>query len=80
MTKARSWQHFPLGGDGLKADLIRHEGRVQLPQPAPVFRELDLSQVVQLTRSFHFSISHIPRESNTEANSLASAAVRKPFL
>lgn len=31
----------------------------------------------KLARSFHFSISHIPRENNTEANSLASSAVRK---
>jgi ribonuclease HI len=28
-------------------------------------------------RSFHFSISHISRERNTEANSLASSAVRQ---
>jgi len=34
----------------------------------------------KLARSFHFSISHIPRERNTEANSLANSAVRKPFL
>jgi len=34
----------------------------------------------KLARSFHFSISHIPRESNTEANSLASSAVRTQFL
>jgi ribonuclease HI len=31
----------------------------------------------KLARSFGFSISHIPRENNTEANSLASSAVRK---
>lgn len=30
----------------------------------------------KLARSFHFSISHIPREHNTEANSLASSAAR----
>jgi ribonuclease HI len=34
----------------------------------------------KLAHSFHFSISHIPRESNTEANSLASSAVRKQCL
>src|SRR5215813_6935497 len=34
----------------------------------------------KLARSFHFSISHIPRESNTEANSLASYAIRQQFL
>ena len=34
----------------------------------------------KLARSFHFSISHIPRESNTEANRLASSAVRKQIL
>jgi hypothetical protein len=34
----------------------------------------------KLARSFQFSISHIPRESNTEANSLAISAVRKQFL
>jgi ribonuclease HI len=34
----------------------------------------------KLARSLNFSISHIPRESNTEANSLASYAVRKQFL
>jgi len=34
----------------------------------------------KLARSFQFSISHIPRERNTEANSLANSAVRKPFL
>ena len=33
----------------------------------------------KLARSFQFSISHIPRESNTEANKLASSAVRKQF-
>ena len=33
----------------------------------------------KLAHSLHFSISHIPRESNSEANSLASAAVRKQF-
>jgi ribonuclease HI len=31
----------------------------------------------KLTRSFEFSISHIRREHNTEANSLANSAVRK---
>jgi len=30
----------------------------------------------KLTRSLDFSISHVPRESNTEANRLASAAAR----
>ena len=30
----------------------------------------------KLTRSLDFSISHVPRESNTEANSLASSAAR----
>jgi ribonuclease HI len=34
----------------------------------------------KLAHSFDFSISHIPRESNTEANSLASSAVREQFL
>jgi ribonuclease HI len=34
----------------------------------------------KLAHSFHFSISHIPRESNTEANNLASSAVREQFL
>ena len=34
----------------------------------------------KLARSFHFSISHIPRENNAEANSLASSAVREQFL
>jgi ribonuclease HI len=34
----------------------------------------------KLARSFQFSISHIPRASNTEANGLASSAVRKQFL
>jgi ribonuclease HI len=34
----------------------------------------------KLAHSFHFSISHIPRESNAEANSLASSAVREQFL
>ena len=33
----------------------------------------------KLSHSFQFSISHIPREHNTEANSLASSAVRKQF-
>jgi ribonuclease HI len=31
----------------------------------------------KLARSFSFSISHIARENNTEANGLASSAVRK---
>jgi ribonuclease HI len=31
----------------------------------------------KLARSFDFSISHVPREQNTEANGLASSAVRK---
>src|SRR5438477_7107741 len=31
----------------------------------------------KLARSFDFSISHVPREHNTEANGLASSAVRK---
>jgi len=31
----------------------------------------------KLTRSFDFSISYVPREQNTEANGLASSAVRK---
>lgn len=31
----------------------------------------------KLARSFHFSISHIPREHNTEANSLASSAAHR---
>jgi ribonuclease HI len=31
----------------------------------------------KLSRSFDFSISHVPREFNTEANSLVSSAVRK---
>lgn len=30
----------------------------------------------KLARSFHFSISHVGRENNTEANGLASSAVR----
>jgi ribonuclease HI len=30
----------------------------------------------KLTRSFDFSISHVRRENNTEANSLASSAAR----
>ena len=30
----------------------------------------------KLARSLDFSISHVPRESNTEANSLASSAAR----
>jgi ribonuclease HI len=30
----------------------------------------------KLARSFDFSISHVPREQNTEANGLASSAVR----
>jgi len=34
----------------------------------------------KLSHSFQFSISHIPREHNTEANSLASSAVRKQLL
>jgi ribonuclease HI len=34
----------------------------------------------KLAHAFHFSISHIPRESNTEANSLASSAVREQLL
>jgi len=34
----------------------------------------------KLARSLNFSISHIPRESNTEASRLASYAVRKQFL
>jgi len=34
----------------------------------------------KLARSFHFSISYIPRENNTEANGLASSAVREQFL
>ena len=34
----------------------------------------------KLAHSFDFSISHIPRESNTEANSLASSAVREQLL
>ena len=34
----------------------------------------------KLARSFHFSISHIPRESNTEANGLASFAARRQSL
>lgn len=32
---------------------------------------------VKLSRSLEFSISHIPRESNDEANRLASSVVRK---
>ena len=31
---------------------------------------------IKLARSLEFSISHIPRESNSEANGLASSAVR----
>ena len=31
----------------------------------------------KLARSFDFSISYVPREHNTEANGLASSAVRK---
>jgi ribonuclease HI len=31
----------------------------------------------KLARSLNFSISHVPRENNTEANRLASAAVRQ---
>jgi ribonuclease HI len=31
----------------------------------------------KLARSFDFSISHVPRENNAEANSLASSAARK---
>ncbi|PYV81888.1 MAG: hypothetical protein DMG93_13780 [Acidobacteria bacterium] len=31
----------------------------------------------KLARSLEFSISHIPRENNTEANRLANSAVRK---
>jgi ribonuclease HI len=34
----------------------------------------------KLARSFDFSISHVPREHNTEANGLASFAVRKQTL
>jgi ribonuclease HI len=34
----------------------------------------------KLARSFHFSISHVPRESNTEANGLANSAVRNQLL
>jgi len=32
---------------------------------------------VKLARSLEFSISHIPRESNAEANRLANSAIRK---
>jgi ribonuclease HI len=31
----------------------------------------------KLARSLNFSISHVPRENNTEANGLANSAVRK---
>lgn len=33
----------------------------------------------KLARTLDFSISHVPRESNAEANSLASSAARKRF-
>jgi ribonuclease HI len=33
----------------------------------------------KLARSFNFSISHVRRENNAEANSLASSAVRQPL-
>lgn len=34
----------------------------------------------KLARSFEFSIAHVPREDNVEANRLANSAVRKRFL
>ena len=35
------------------------------------------TQIPKLARSLGFSISHIPRADNSEANSLANIAVRK---
>ena len=49
-------------------------GEYTVPQSATLFTALDLPK---LARSLKFSISHVPRESNAEANGLAQSALRR---